>query len=150
MRALPGATIPPSQIQIQGATGSAGSKTVPVNVNFVSPLVVAANQTSSMDVEFDLAHPAFLVGHVPPASGGQTIWAVNFNKGPVRHHPIWDITRLILRHTYGTVTGVSSDDTSITITKDFPVEPPTNPETANRHIPISHDSRGRDERDALL
>lgn len=125
-----GATIPPSQIQIQGATGSAGSKTVPVNVNFDSPLVVAANQSSSVDVEFDLAHPAFLVGHVPPASGGQTIWAVNFNKGPVRHRRIRDITRLILRHTYGTVTGVSSDDSSVTITKDFPVEPPTNPETA--------------------
>ena len=126
----PGATIPSSQIQIQGATGSAGSKTVPVNVNFDSPLVVAANQTSSVDVEFDLAHPAFLVGHVPPAAGGQTIWAVNFNRGPVRHHPIWDITRLILRHAYGTVTGVSTDDASITITRDFPVEPPTNPETA--------------------
>ena len=126
----PGATIPAGQIQIQGATGSAGSKTVPVNVNFESPLVVAANQTSAVDVEFDLSHPAFLVGHVPPASGGQTIWAVNFNKGPVRHHPIRDITRLVLRHTYGTVTGVSSDDSSITITKDYPVEPPTNPETA--------------------
>ena len=126
----PGATIPAGQIQIQGASGSAGSKTVPVNVNFESPLVVAANQTSAVDVEFDLSHPAFLVGHVPPAAGGQTIWAVNFNKGPVRHHPIRDITRLVLRHTYGTVTGVSSDDSSITITKDYPVEPPTNPETA--------------------
>jgi hypothetical protein len=31
---------------------------------------------------------------------------------------------------YGTVTGVSSDNTSITITKDFPAEPPTNPETS--------------------
>ena len=126
----PGATIPAGQIQIQGATGSAGSKSVPVSVNFNSPLVVAANQTSAVDVEFDLSHPAFLVGHVPPAAGGQTIWAVNFNKGPVRHHPIRDITRLVLRHTYGTVTGVSSDDSSITITKDYPVEPPTNPETA--------------------
>jgi Domain of unknown function (DUF4382) len=125
-----GANIPPSQIQIQEATGSTGSKTVPVNVNFVSPLVVAANQTSSVDVEFDLSHPAFLVGHVPPASGGETIWAVNFNKGPVHHHPIWDVTRLVLRHTYGSVTGVSSDDSSITVARDFPVEPPTNPETA--------------------
>lgn len=126
---VPGATIPSSQIQIMGAAGSAGSKTVPVTVNFVAPLVVAANQTTSLDVEFNLAHPAFLVGHVPPSGSGTTIWAVNFNKGPVRHHPIWDITRLVLRHTYGTVTGVSADDTSVTITKDFPVEPPTNPET---------------------
>lgn len=126
----PGATIPSNQIQIQGKTGSSGSLTVPVNINFDSPLVVTASQTSMVDVEFDLAHPAFLVGHVPPALGGQTIWAINFNKGPVRHHPIRDITRLILRHTYGTVTGVSNDDSSIMITKDFPVEPPTNPETA--------------------
>jgi hypothetical protein len=126
----PGSVIPPSQIQIQGAAGSAGSKIVQVNVNFDSPLVVAANQTNSLDVEFDLAHPAFLVGHVPPTSGGQTIWAVNFNKGPMRHHHIRNITRLILRHTYGNVTSISSDDTSVTITKDFPVEPPTNPETA--------------------
>jgi hypothetical protein len=126
----PGATIPPGQIQIQGASGAAGSKTVPVSVNFAAPLTVAANQTSSLDVEFDLSHPAFLVGHVPPALGGQTIWAVNLNRGPVRHHPIRDLTRLVLRHAYGTVSGVSSDDTSITMTRDFPVEPPTNPETA--------------------
>ncbi len=125
-----GATIPSNQIQIQGKSGSAGSFTVPVKINFVSPLVVAANQTSFVDVEFDLAHPAFLVGHVPPAAGGQTIWAVNFNKGPVRHHPIWDVTRLVLRHTYGTVTSVSMDNSSIMITKDFPIEPPTNPEFA--------------------
>jgi len=124
-----GATIPPTQIQIQGATGTSPNMTVPVNVNFVSPLTVAASATTSLDVEFDLAHPAFLVGHVPPAQGGTTIWAVNFNKGPVRHHPLADIRRLVLRHTYGTVTGVSSDDSSVTITRDFPVEPPTNPET---------------------
>ncbi len=138
-----GATIPASQIQIQGKSGSAGSFTVPVNINFVSPLVVAANQTSFVDVEFDLAHPAFLVGHVPPAAGGQTIWAVNFNKGPVRHHPIWDVTRLVLRHTYGTVTGVSMDSTSMMITKDFPAEPPTNPEfaiTSSRSLTILADA----------
>ena len=125
----PGATIPSNQIQIQGATGSAGSKTVPVTVNFDMPLSVAANQTANLDVEFDLAHPAFIVGHVPPLNGGTTIWAVNFNKGPVRHHPIWDIARLVLRHTYGTVTTVSSDDTYVTIDKDYAVYPPTNPET---------------------
>ena len=57
------------------ATGSAGSVTVPVNVTFDSPLVVTANQSNALDLEFDLSHPAFLVGHVPPA-GGTTIWAV--------------------------------------------------------------------------
>ena len=125
----PGATIPSNQIQIQGTTGGAGNLTVPVNVKFDSPLVITANQNDALDLEFDLAHPAFIVGHVPPSGGGATLWAVNFN-GPVRRRPLRDITRLILRHMYGTVTSVSSDNTAITITRDFPVEPPTNPETA--------------------
>jgi hypothetical protein len=122
----PGATVPSSQIQIQGATGSAGSLTVPLNVNFVSPLVVTANQNNALDLEFDLSHPAFIVAHVP-LSSGQIMWAVNFN-GPFRHHPIRDITRLVLRHLYGSVTSVSSDNTSITITRVFPVKPVTTPE----------------------
>jgi hypothetical protein len=81
-----------------------------------------------LDLEFDLGHPAFLVGHVPPGSG-TTLWGVNFD-GPVRHHPVHDLTRLVLRHTYGNVTAVSSDDTAISITKEFPTEPAVNPETA--------------------
>jgi hypothetical protein len=125
----PGSTIPSNQIQIQGTNGGAGSVTVPVNVKFDSNLVVTANQNNALDIEFDLAHPAFIVGHVPPSGGGNTLWAVNFN-GPVRRHRIDDITRLILRHIYGSVASVSSDNTSINITKLFPVEPPTNPETA--------------------
>ena len=36
-----------------------------MNVNFVSPLVVTANQSNALDLEFDLAHPAFIVTHVP-------------------------------------------------------------------------------------
>jgi uncharacterized protein DUF4382 len=123
-----GATVPSSQIQIQGATGGAGSMTVPVSVKFDSPFTVTASQTNALDLEFDLSHPAFLVAHVPPASG-QIIWAINFN-GPVRRHPIRDITRLVLRHIYGTVSQVSSDYTAITIMRDFPVEPPTTPETS--------------------
>ena len=122
----PGATVPASQIQIQGATGSTGSLTVPLNVNFVAPLVVTANQNNALDLEFDLSHPAFIVAHTP-LGGGSTIWAVNFN-GPFRHHPIRDITALVLRHLYGSVTSVSSDNTSITVTRVFPIEPAANPE----------------------
>ena len=123
-----GATIPSNQIQIQGAQGTPGSLTVPLKVNFNSPLTITANQSNAMDLEFDLAHPAFIVAHVP-LGGGTTIWSVNFNPA-FRHHPIDDITRLVLRHLYGTVTAVAADNTSITITRDFPVEPPTSPETA--------------------
>ena len=124
-----GAAVPSNQIQIRGTTGSAGSLTVPVKLNLASPLVITANQTNALDLEFDLAHPAFIVAHVPPAGNGSIVWAVNFN-GPVRDHRLARIDALLLRHHYGTVGSVSFDNTSITITKDYPVEPPTSPETA--------------------
>jgi hypothetical protein len=126
--AAPGSTIPASQIQIQHTKGTSPNLTVPVSVAFVSPLVVSANQNNALDLEFDLGHPAFIVGHMPPGAGA-TQWAVNF-EGPVRHHPLRDLPRLVLRHMYGGVTAVAGDNTSITITKEFPTEPAVNPETA--------------------
>jgi hypothetical protein len=123
----PGATILSNQIQMQHTQGTSPNLTVPVKVNFVSPLVVSATQNNQLDLEFDLRHPAFIVGHVPPASG-TVLWAVNFD-GPVRHHPRPDITRLVLRHLYGDVTAIASDNTSITIDKEFPTEPVVSPET---------------------
>jgi hypothetical protein len=123
-----GSTIPANQIQIVGAQGTTGNLTVPLQVNLSSPLMVSASQNSAVDLEFDLAHPAFIIAH-PPLGGGATLWAVNFNPA-FRHHPIVDITRLVLRHLYGTVTAVASNNSSITITRAFPVEPPVNPETA--------------------
>ena len=125
----PGTVIAPTLIQILGKQGSSGNFTVPVKVTFDSPLTVAAGQSNALDLEFDLAHPAFIVAHTPPAAAGVTLWAVNF-QGPVRHHPVPDITRLVLRHTYGTVKSVDSTNTFFTISKDFPVLPATNPETA--------------------
>jgi len=122
-----GAPIPSSQIQILGTKGSTGSLTVPVKVTLDSPLVVTSNQSNALDLEFDLAHPAFIVAHVPPTTG-TTMWAVNFNPC-LRHRRIFDRTRLILRHHYGTVTAVSSDNSTLTFDKDYPVYPPTNPET---------------------
>ena len=122
----PGAVIPAAQIQIQHAQGSAPNLTVPVRVAFDAALVVTANQNNALDLEFDLAHPAFIVGHMPPGAGA-TLWAVNFN-GPVRHRPLHDLTRLVLRHMFGDVTG--TDSSSITITKEFPTKPAVNPETA--------------------
>jgi hypothetical protein len=124
---VPGATIQSDQIQIQGVQGVAPNRTVPVRVNFASPLVVSAGQSNALDLEFDLGHPALIVGHVPPGTG-VTLWAVNFN-GPVRHLPIRDITRLVLRHTFGSVTAVAGDDSAITITKQLPMLPTADPET---------------------
>ena len=124
-----GTTIPPQQIQIQGTTGSSGSLTVPVTVSFDSALIVKAGQTNALDLEFDLAHPAFIVAHTPPAAMGATLWAVNF-RGPLRQRPRRDIARWVLRHTYGTVMAVAADNGSFSMTKDFPVLPASSPETA--------------------
>jgi hypothetical protein len=126
--AAAGTTIPSSQIQILNTAGSAGSLTVPVKLNLAAPLVVSSTQSNALDLEFDLAHPAFIVAHVPPSGGGTTMWAVNFN-GTLRHRRIFDLTRLVLRHHYGTVTAVSTDNTTLTFDKDYPVYPPTSPET---------------------
>ena len=127
--AAAGATVPSNQIQVVGATGAAGSKTVPIKVKLNAPITVTAGQTSAIDLEFDLSHPAFIMAHVPPANGGATVWAVNF-VGPVRHRRIFDLRRLILRQHYGTVTGVINNNDTLTLDKDYPVYPPTNPETA--------------------
>jgi hypothetical protein len=123
-----GSTIPSSQIQILNTTGSAGSLTVPVSLDLAAPLVVTGSQSNALDLEFNLEHPAFIVAHVPPSGGGATMWAVNFN-GMLRHRRIFALTRLLLRHHYGTVTAVSSDNTALTFDKDYPVYPPTNPDT---------------------
>jgi hypothetical protein len=125
-----GSSIASSDIQIQHTSGTGSNLTVPIDVSFDSPLVVTSSSTPNpaLDLEFDLSHPAFIVGHQPPGAG-TTEWAVNF-VGPVRRHPIADITRLVLRHMYGNVASVSSDGTSITITKEFPMLPVATPETA--------------------
>jgi hypothetical protein len=81
-----------------------------------------------LEIEFDLGHPAFIVAH-QAAGATAPIWAVNFD-GPVRHQPRTELTRLVLRHAYGNVSAVASDNASITIAKDVPSLPVQNPETA--------------------
>jgi hypothetical protein len=122
-----GTAVATGNIHVVNTQGSGTNLTVPVTVSFVSPLVVSTTATTALDLEFDLAHPAFIIGHNPP-SATATQWAINFN-GPIRHHPLPDLRRLILRHAYGTVTGISTDNSSITIDKDFPTLPAVSPET---------------------
>jgi hypothetical protein len=114
-----------SAIQIQHTQGASGSRTVPIAVKFDSPLEVSANSSNALDLEFDLSHPAFIIAHQPPGAGS-LLWAVNF-VGPVHRHPIADVTRLVLRRLYGTVT--ANNGSSITVNKDYAVYPPAKPET---------------------
>ncbi|MFZ6724223.1 hypothetical protein ACO0K2_01880 [Undibacterium sp. MH2W] len=124
----PGTVIPTSRIVIQGATGAVGSQTVTFSVKFATPFVApqatsatnptpaAGTTTTGINVDFDLSHPAFIIGHVP-AAGGNTIWAVNF-AGPVKHKPVSDLTHLVLRHTYGSVTSVSAANKNLVVERD--------------------------------
>ena len=123
-----GATIPSTSIQIQHTQGTAPNMTVAVPLNFNSPLVVTPGQASQLNVEFNLGHPAFIMAQTPPALQGATIWSVNFS-GPARRNPLLDITRLVLRHAYGAVASVSSDNTSIMISQEYPTQPTVSPET---------------------
>jgi len=123
-----GSTIDPGDIHIQGTQGTAPNLTVPVKITFESPFVVSATQTNALDLEFDLGHPAFIVGHTPPGST-DTRWAVNFN-GPVHRHRVDDLTHLVLRHSYGSVTALAADGSSLTLTKELPTLPVVSPETA--------------------
>jgi hypothetical protein len=125
----PSTTIPSADIQIQGTTGSTGSLSVPISVNFAAPLSVTSSSNNALDLEFDLSNPAFIIAHVPPGSGGTTMWAVNFN-GPVHRHPVHDMRRLVLRHLYGSVSSVASDGGSLTVTRDYQTLPIVSPETA--------------------
>jgi hypothetical protein len=138
--AAAGSTIPASQIQIQGTQGAAGSLTVPITVVFDSPLVISSAGSNVLNVEFDLAHPAFIVAHNPPAAAGATLWAVNFN-GPVRERHVGDLRGLVLRHSYGTVQSVGGG--SFTMLRDFPIVPASNPEgeiTTSTQLTINVDA----------
>lgn len=104
-----GAAVSSSDIHIVKTQGGGANLTVPVSVNFVAPLTVSTTATSALDLEFDLSHPAFIIGHNPPGATA-TQWAINF-EAPVRHHPLYDLRRLILRPAQ---VGVITSTTSIT------------------------------------
>jgi len=137
--ATAGTTLPASRIQIQGAQSMSGGETVTINVNFDTPLAISSTASNALDLEFDLASPAFITPHVTTAS---TLWAVNFN-GPVRQRPYPDMSWLVLQHLYGTVQSVAGNNGSVKIYRDFPVVPATNPETettSSQSLTIQADS----------
>ncbi|MBV8633942.1 MAG: hypothetical protein JO002_05585, partial [Burkholderiaceae bacterium] len=117
-----------SRIDIQGTTGATGAKQVSVSVTFATPLVVPSTPSTALNIEVDLSHPAFLNAHLK-AGDTLPIWVVNFN-GPVKHVPVSDLRKVLLRDSYGKVTGVSTDNLTLTIDKQLPTTPVVTPETA--------------------
>ena len=123
-----GTVVPSSQIQIVGAKGTTGSLTVPLTIKLDTPLTVTSTSSNALDLEFDLSNPAFIVEHYPAGASAPT-WAVDFSV-PCRHRPHADLTKYVLRHHYGQVASVATDNTSITINKAYPTIPIVSPETA--------------------
>ena len=97
-----------------------------------------------------------MICHIRPSSSATTRPAQpppsgpSISAAPVRHHPLADLRRLVLRHTYGTVTAISSDSTSITIDKDFPTLPAAVAGNRDHRNPDTHDSGRCDQRHAVL
>ena len=146
-----GSSIASGDIQIQHTSGSGSNLTVPIDVNFDSAAGRQLQQHAepALDLEFDLSHPAFIVGHQPPGAG-TIAWAVNF-AGPVRRHPIADITRLVLRHMYGNVMSESRATAPRSRSpRTIRLLPVATPETAvARHAAADHPG-GCHQRHAVL
>ncbi len=101
------AQIPASQIIVRGADPSTKLVTLPVTLS--SPLTVVEGQPNAVQVDFDLAHPLFVVAH---NLGGTTVYTLNFQ---VRHKPHHALNQVYLRHLRGQVNSVATDAKSFVL-----------------------------------
>ena len=89
-----GTTVPSSQVKVAGSS---------VIVNLSSDLVVTANGSNAVQLDFDLAHPLFLV-QLPDGT-----WVMNLQ---VRHRPnangMTGVAQLMFRHRKGTIASVGT------------------------------------------
>ncbi|BDU71172.1 DUF4382 domain-containing protein [Mesoterricola silvestris] len=110
--------IDPSLIKVRGTADPAQPTWMVLpTITLASPVVVTANATTAVAVDFDLSHPAFIATHdVPTAAGGQTLYVVNFGtRGIFRHRPAAALTAYYLRRHLGTVASVAADGSSFTM-----------------------------------
>lgn len=100
--------IPASQILVNGTKDAKGWVNLPV-IKLEADLVVTAGQATAVQLDFDLAHPLFVVTHdevAPP------VYSINFQ---VRHRPHHSLSSLVLRHHRGQVTSVATDASSFVL-----------------------------------
>ena len=102
------AAIPTSQIVVGGVKDGNGWVALPV-FNLETPLVVTAGQSTAFQLDFDLAHPLFIVVH---DLAGTPIYTVNFQ---VRHKPFAGLDQLYLRHFRGQVASVDAASTAFVV-----------------------------------
>jgi hypothetical protein len=124
----PGTAIPSAQTVINGATGASGAMTVSIPITFKKSVTVSSAQSTPIQLDFNLGHPAFVITHA--ITGGTTIYTVTFQGGTVYPHPVAKVTDLILRHLYGAASSVPTDNKSLTLAREVPLLPIVSPETA--------------------
>lgn len=103
------APIPAGQIQVGGVKDANGWVALP-GLRLESPLVVTAGQTTALQLDFDLAHPLFIVVH--DVRMGLPIYTVNFQIHPKPHGTL---ARLNLRPLRGQVGSVAADAKSLVL-----------------------------------
>ncbi|HLO68690.1 MAG TPA: DUF4382 domain-containing protein [Holophaga sp.] len=113
------AAIPSSQIIVRGASSTAHPtwKVLPT-IKLDTPIVVSDGQTTAVAVDFDLAHPVFIVEH-DTLTSSLPVYVVNFGTpNIVRHKHAPAITHYYLRRHLGTVASVAADGSSMTMTTE--------------------------------
>jgi hypothetical protein len=124
----PGTAIPSSQISINGVSGATGAQTVAINLTFASPITVSSGGSTPVEIDFNLGHPAFVISH--SVVNGATVYAVSFSGGVVSQHHVAHVTDIVLRHLYGSVASVATDNSALTLNRETPTLPIVSPETA--------------------
>jgi Domain of unknown function (DUF4382) len=94
-----------------------GNATVPAGTYTGAVLTISAN-------------PGHAQGMAPNLTASVKVNFVAPFNGPLHHRPLHELTPPVPRHMYGDVTSIASDNASIMVTKEFPVEPAVSPETA--------------------
>lgn len=124
----PGTTIPVAQTVINGASGASNAMTVSIPITFKKSITVSSAQSTPIQLDFNLGHPAFVITHA--VTGGTTVYTVTFQGGTIYPRSVAHLTDLVLRHLYGTAASISTDNKALTITREVPALPVTLPETA--------------------
>jgi hypothetical protein len=85
------------------------------DVTLNAPLVVDANGSNAVDLDFDLGHPLFIVDRAGAGPSGSDLYLVNFERC-VRHRPHPSLAGFLLRDLRGSV--ASQTTTSLTVTTE--------------------------------
>lgn len=99
-----------------------------------APLVVDANGSNAVDLDFDLGHPLFIVDRpngAPSGTNGTTLYLVNFERC-VRHRPHPSLASFLLRDLRGSVTAQTA--TSLTLATEHKGDRTVSVDTTNGTI----------------